>query len=108
MRDFTAQRHLERLPAQPFEFLPLVAVLTTEHDRRSDWLRAGQALEHVLLVATPHGVRASLLYQPMEWPDLRRDLSLVLDPTGQAPMLIRLGYGPEGPATPRRAPDQVW
>lgn len=108
LRDFTAQRHPERLPAQPFESHPVVALLSTEHDRRSDWLRAGQALQHLLLVATAHGVRASLLHQPMEWPDLRRDLSPVPDLTGHAQMLIRLGYGPEGPATPRRAPDQVW
>ncbi|QTE01959.1 Acg family FMN-binding oxidoreductase [Streptomyces cyanogenus] len=108
MRDFTAQRRPERLPAQPFESLPAIALLTTGHDRRSDWLRAGQALEHVLLAATAHGMRASLLHQPMEWPDLRRDLSHVPDRTGHAQMLVRLGYGPEGPATPRRAPDQVW
>ncbi|MGW7528835.1 Acg family FMN-binding oxidoreductase [Streptomyces sp. NPDC054783] len=107
MRDFTAQRHAERLAAQPFETLPAVALLATEHDRRSDWLRAGQALEHVLLVATAHGVRASLLHQPMEWADLRRDLNPAPDRTGHAQMLIRLGYGPEGPAGPRRAPEQV-
>ncbi|MFJ9907638.1 Acg family FMN-binding oxidoreductase [Streptomyces sp. NPDC101152] len=107
LRDFTAQRHPERLPAQPFESLPVVALLTTEHDRRSDWLRAGQALEHLLLVATTHGLRASLVHQPMEWPDLRREVSPVPDRTGHAQMLIRLGYGPQGPATPRRAPDQV-
>ncbi|MFE3633551.1 hypothetical protein [Streptomyces sp. NPDC059168] len=92
-------------PSSPF---PLVALLTTEHDRRSDWLRAGQALEHLLLVATAHGVRASLLHQPMEWPDLRRALSPASDLTGHAQMLVRLGHGPEGPATPRRAPDQAW
>ena len=107
MRDFTAQRHAERLPAQPFEPLPAVALLATEHDRRSDWLRAGQALEHVLLVATAHGVRASLLHQPMEWADLRRHLSPAPDLAGHAQMLIRLGYGPKGPASPRRAADQV-
>ncbi|KUL23652.1 Acg family FMN-binding oxidoreductase [Streptomyces regalis] len=108
IRDFTAQRHTERLPAKPFESHPVVALLATEHDRRSDWLRAGQALEHVLLVATAYGVRASLLHQPIEWPDLRRDLSPVPDLTGHAQMLIRLGYGPEGPASPRRAPEQLY
>ncbi|MFJ4201149.1 Acg family FMN-binding oxidoreductase [Streptomyces sviceus] len=107
MRDFTAQRHPERLPAQDFETTPVIALLTTEHDRRTDWLRAGEALEHVLLVATAHGLRASLLHQPMEWPDLRHDLSPLPDHTGHAQMLIRLGYGPEGPATPRRAPRVV-
>jgi hypothetical protein len=107
MRDFTAQRHPERLPAQAFESTPVIALLTTEHDRRTDWLRAGQALEHVLLVATAHGLRASLLHQPMEWPDLRLDLSPAPEHTGHAQMLVRLGYGPEGPATPRRTPQAV-
>ncbi|MFI6010056.1 Acg family FMN-binding oxidoreductase [Streptomyces sp. NPDC051243] len=100
MRDFTAQRHPDRLPARPYETTPVIAVLTSEHDRRTDWLRAGQALERVLLVATAHSVRASLLHQAMEWPDLREAVTPGPD---HAHMLIRLGYGPEGPATPRRA-----
>ncbi|MFE0252351.1 Acg family FMN-binding oxidoreductase [Streptomyces sp. NPDC059010] len=100
MRDFTARRHPDRLPARMYETTPVIAVLSTEHDRRADWLRAGQALEHVLLVATAHGLRASLLHQAMEWPDLRAS---VAPGSGHAHMLVRLGYGPEGPATPRRA-----
>ncbi|MDN3029276.1 nitroreductase family protein [Streptomyces sp. S.PB5] len=107
MRDFTAQRHTEQLSAQDFESGPVIALLTTRHDRRTDWLRAGQALEHVLLVATAHGLRTSLLHQPMEWPDLRRELSPDPEHTGHAQILVRLGYGPEGPATPRRAPAAV-
>ncbi|WP_155055786.1 Acg family FMN-binding oxidoreductase [Streptomyces blattellae] len=107
MRDFTAQRRPERLRAQPFEAAPVIALLTTGHDRRTDWLRAGEALEHALLVATVHGLRASLLHQSMEWPDLRRSLNPAPEHTGHAQMLIRLGYGPEGPATPRRAPREV-
>jgi hypothetical protein len=107
MRDFTAERHPERLATQDFETGPVIALLTTAHDRRADWLRAGQALEHVLLVAMVHGLRASLLHQPMEWPDLRRALNPDPDHTGHAQMLIRLGYGPAGPATPRRAPQAV-
>ncbi|MCD9874841.1 Acg family FMN-binding oxidoreductase [Streptomyces guryensis] len=107
MRDFTAARHPGRLPAQDFGSAPAIALLRTEHDRRTDWLRAGEALEHVLLVATALGLRASLLHQPMEWPDLRSTLSPDPHHTGHAQMLIRLGHGPEGPATPRRAPHAV-
>lgn len=107
MRDFTARRGVEGLRARPFEHDPAVALLTTRHDRRCDWLRAGQALEHVLLVATLHGLRASLLHQPMEWADLRRELTPVPALSGHAQLLIRFGYGPEGPATPRRAPEAV-
>ncbi|MCI3241848.1 Acg family FMN-binding oxidoreductase [Streptomyces spinosisporus] len=107
MRDFTAARHPERLSAQDFETTPVIALLKTVHDRRADWLRAGEALEHVLLVATALGLRASLLHQPMEWTDLRRELSPDPEHTGHAQMLIRLGYGPEGAGTPRRAPRAV-
>ncbi|MEU9733897.1 nitroreductase family protein [Streptomyces sp. NPDC048002] len=99
LRDFTGQRHADRLTARSFETAPVVALLSTRHDRRADWLRAGQALERVLLVATAGGLRTSLLHQAMEWPDLRRLLSPV---SGHAQMLIRLGHGPQGPVTPRR------
>ncbi|CAM5566657.1 Acg family FMN-binding oxidoreductase [Streptomyces aurantiogriseus] len=104
LRDFTAQRHTERLIARPFEATPTVAVLITEHDRRTDWLRAGQALQHVWLLATAHGLRASLLHQALEWPDLRSSLSPTPGRTDHVQMLIRLGYGPEGAASPRRTP----
>lgn len=108
MRDFTAQRHPERLPAQDFETAPVIGLLVTRHDRRTDWLRAGQALEHALLVATAHGLRTSLLHQPMEWPDLRRALHPDPDHSGHAQMLIRFGYGPAGPVAPRQKPRVVF
>ncbi|MER7172159.1 Acg family FMN-binding oxidoreductase [Streptomyces mesophilus] len=106
LRDFSARRHVEQLPSQAFERFPTLATLMTEHDRRTDWLRTGQALQHVLLVATAHKLRASLLHQAMEWQDLRSRLRTPHAPSGHVQMLIRLGYGPEGPATPRRAPQE--
>ncbi|GGO41833.1 hypothetical protein ABT039_17375 [Streptomyces lasiicapitis] len=108
MRDFGAHRHPAVLVSRPFEKRPSISVLSTAHDRRVDWLRAGQALERVLLVATAHGVRASLLHQALEWPDLRERLA---GEQGDRPehtqMVIRLGYGPEGPPTPRLTARQV-
>ncbi|MFK4145354.1 Acg family FMN-binding oxidoreductase [Streptomyces sp. NPDC004065] len=108
MRDFGAHRHPAVLPARPYEPRPVIAVLSTAHDRRTDWLRAGQALERVLLVATAHGVRASLLHQAMEWPDLRARVGPPSDGLrGHAQMVLRLGYGPEGAASPRRTVPEV-
>ncbi|WP_416975000.1 Acg family FMN-binding oxidoreductase [Streptomyces sp. 4F14] len=103
LRDFGAHRHPSDLPSRPFERCPVLVVLSTAHDRRADWLRAGQALERLLLVATAHGLRASLLHQSLEWPDLREQLVPGVDGRrAHAQMVIRLGYGPEGAATPRR------
>ncbi|MEV6104859.1 hypothetical protein AB0M28_09105, partial [Streptomyces sp. NPDC051940] len=100
VRDFTGAPRTHALPAAVFEDRPVIAVLTTAHDRRADWLRAGQALEHVLLAATAHSVKASLLHQALEWPDLR--WTLRGSPHSHVQMLLRLGYGPAGAATPRR------
>ncbi|GGN80036.1 hypothetical protein GCM10011579_065130 [Streptomyces albiflavescens] len=108
MRDFGAPRHSALLPARTFEKRPSIAVLSTAHDRRTDWLRAGQALERVLLVATAHGVRASLMHQALEWFDLREQLVPRADHRrDHAHMVIRLGYGPEGASSPRRTARQT-
>lgn len=101
MRDFTAQRHAEHLLAAPFELHPLIAVLSTTHDTRADWLRTGQALQRVLLLATARHLRSSLLHQAMEWPDLRWALRDPRRGGGNVQMLLRLGYGPEGAPSPR-------
>ncbi|WP_369185699.1 hypothetical protein [Streptomyces sp. Y1] len=107
VRDFAAIRPAEHQAPAAFEHDPRLAVLTTDHDTPTDWLRAGIALEHVLLEATVHAVRASLLHQAMEWPELRW---VARDPhqrPGHVQMLIRLGYGPEGAPTPRLAARDV-
>ncbi|WP_033349709.1 Acg family FMN-binding oxidoreductase [Kitasatospora aureofaciens] len=107
VRDFAALRAAEHQAPAPFEHEPRIAVLTTEHDTPEDWLRAGLALEHVLLAATVHGVRASLLHQAMEWPYLRWEARDPHRGPGYVQILIRLGYGPEGAPTPRLAAGDV-
>lgn len=101
MRDFTGIRRRGQLLAPPFERNPHLAILTTPHDRRVDWLQAGQAMEHVLLLATAHGLRASMLHQALEWPDLRRSLHDPMRNAGHPQIVLRIGYGPAGAATPR-------
>ena len=77
------------------------AQLTTRHDRPADWLRAGRALQHTLLLLTLHGLRASLMHQALEWPDLRGRMTDPLPDRCAPQMLIRIGYGPAGFPTPR-------
>ncbi|GAA2574472.1 MULTISPECIES: Acg family FMN-binding oxidoreductase [Streptomyces] len=102
MRDFAAPLPTLGRPTLRFERHVQVGLLWTSHDRRQDWLRAGQALQRVLLTATAHGVRTSMLHQAMEWPDLRAAMS---GPRRRhcPHLLIRFGYGPEGGRTPRAA-----
>ncbi|MEU9968483.1 Acg family FMN-binding oxidoreductase [Streptomyces malaysiensis] len=100
MRDFTGRSPVPGPPARHFERHAQVALLSTAQDRREDWLLAGQALERVLLTATAHGVRTSMLHQAMEWPDLRAAASLSQRRCFPQ-LLIRFGYGPDGGRTPR-------
>ncbi|BBA95609.1 hypothetical protein RVR_531 [Actinacidiphila reveromycinica] len=102
VRDFSAQGSVRRPPPEPFEPHPVVGVLSSHRDVPADWLRAGQGLEHVLLLATAHGLRASLLHQALEWRELRWVLNDPHGGIGHVQMLLRLGYGPETAATSRR------
>ncbi|MFF6996319.1 Acg family FMN-binding oxidoreductase [Streptomyces sp. NPDC008313] len=101
MRDFTGALPFPRVPALRFERHVQVALLWTRCDRPEDWLRAGQALQHALLVATVHGVRTSMFHQAMEWADLREAVREPDHGRSHPQLLIRFGYGPEGGRTPR-------
>jgi nitroreductase len=71
----------------------------------ADWLRAGQALQRVLLTATNRGIAATPLTQPLE----TADAWLVRDPRSgseQPQMILRIGYGlPVQPAPRRPVPE---
>jgi hypothetical protein len=91
----------------PFETTPTIAVLSTITDERADWVRAGMALERALLVLTRAGLSASFMNQPVELPDVRWLLRSPLTGLGHAQMVLRIGYGPPVPPTPRRALDEI-
>jgi hypothetical protein len=57
-------RHREK-----FEKHPQMIALETKTDTPSDWIRAGQALQRLLLTATCYGVETSFLTQQLELDD---------------------------------------
>ncbi|MEV0829233.1 Acg family FMN-binding oxidoreductase [Nonomuraea rubra] len=93
-------------PDAVFEREPRLAALFTRQDGPRDWLRAGQALQRVLLTATAHGVAASLFSQPLDLraPQHRGDRP---GPFGHVQMLARFGYGPAVAEVPRRPVSEV-
>jgi len=105
VRDFTPARP-EPVRYAWFEEQPQLAVLATQSSGRSDWLRAGQALQRVLLTATLRGIAVSPLTQPLETPDAW----LVRDPGNgfeYPQMILRIGYGLPVPHSPRRPVTEV-
>ncbi|MFH9861158.1 Acg family FMN-binding oxidoreductase [Streptomyces sp. NPDC017202] len=80
----------------------LVVLLGTDRDDLAAWLRAGQALERMLLQAAAHGVMAAFHTQPLEVPHLRKRIRQTLT-AGQYPqMVLRLGHPPCVRSLPRR------
>jgi nitroreductase len=90
-----------------YERDPVVAVLTTPDDGPAAQLRAGRAMQRVLLTATTEGLSASFYSQPMEIPSARAELRALLGGTDYPQTLFRLGYGFPGVPTPRRPLDAV-
>jgi hypothetical protein len=79
-----------------------LVLVCTNTDGPGDWLRAGEALERVLLEITRHGFAASPLTQVTEVPSaraqLRRELGLITYPH----LLLRVGRAAATPASRRR------
>jgi nitroreductase len=90
-----------------FEQDPTLILLFTDGDTPADWLRAGSALQRVLLTGTQRGLAATPLSQLLEIPRLRALLTDSL--TGQiAQTILRIGYATTPtPPTPRRPISEV-
>jgi nitroreductase len=107
VRDLARAAPATALATASYESRPQLAVLATARDEPADWLRAGQALQRVLLTATVSGLSASFLYQPMELHDMRPS-DTGWWPWPECPQIIlRLGYGPAGTGSPRRRVDAI-
>jgi nitroreductase len=102
-RDFDLGRGISRLPgggAAP----AATGVLLTSGDRRADWVRAGQALQRLLLHAASTWVFASLYTQPLEDAVTRALIRDQLGLPGHPQMLLQLGRAATAASTPRRPP----
>jgi hypothetical protein len=99
IRDFAPGVHR---PVHPYEADPLLGLLMSPGDTALDQVRCGQALERALLVATEHGVGASIISAPIEVPAIRAELRTVTGTSMWPQLLLRLGSALPTSATPRR------
>jgi len=106
VRDFALGAPVVGRETADFERAPFLGTLYTPADDRAAWLRAGQALERLLLIATDRGLAASLLTQAVEVQSLRWLLRAPAMGPAVPQALLRLGYirpGTPAPSpTPRR------
>jgi len=101
-RDFDT-RGEGALPADPDDSAERTLVLlSTRTDSPLDWLRCGEALQHVLLELTRRGWVASPLTQAVEVPLTRTQLRAALTWDAHPQMLLRIGHADDLVAAPRR------
>ncbi|MEV0804056.1 hypothetical protein AB0I34_40635 [Kribbella sp. NPDC050281] len=105
VRDLAAGSHIEGREQTAFEARPVIAVLSTDNEDEAAWVRAGLALQRVLLAATSSVLVVSFLNQALERQDLRRQ---VRDLIGGAwpQMILRIGYPAAAETSTSRIPWQ--
>lgn len=79
-----------------------LVLLCTRGDQPANWLRAGEALERILLEIARHGFTASPLTQVTEVPAARAQLRGELGLVGYPHVLLRIGRAPVTPGSRRR------
>ncbi|MCP9465692.1 MAG: hypothetical protein NNA25_12975 [Nitrospira sp.] len=85
----------------------MLVVFGIDSDNERDWLLAGQALQHILLVAFQCGMQTPSLNLPIQVAALRSKLQN-LEGGGFPQILLRLGYPVDKiRSTQRRAPEDV-
>lgn len=95
------------LPEREYEQEPLLgAVLTRDRGPHAE-VRAGMAMQRVLLTATAEGLATSFLSQPFETPRTRESLDRLFAGVGQPHTLLRIGYGYPTRLTSRRPVEDV-
>ncbi|MFL6054289.1 MAG: Acg family FMN-binding oxidoreductase [Actinoallomurus sp.] len=90
-RDFARGRGWGVVGGERREATGVVAVLTTSGDDRADWLRAGQALQRVLLRASEDDVSAAFHTQVLQVPELREFVRTRFCDGMYPQMMMRLG-----------------
>jgi nitroreductase len=106
MGGFSPQPGGRPAPHAALEAATQLAVISTSADDRASWLRAGEAAQRVMLLATHRGLQAATLTQVLE----EQDATLRTDPCldGEFPaMILRFGYSRQVPPAPRRPVAQV-
>ncbi|MGW4065150.1 Acg family FMN-binding oxidoreductase [Amycolatopsis sp. NPDC004747] len=102
-----ASHENEDLPPREYEQEPLLgAVLTRDKGPHAE-VRAGMAMQRVLLTATAEGLATSFLSQPFETPHTRESLDRLFAGLGQPHTLLRIGYGYPTRLTSRRPVEDV-
>ncbi len=85
-----------------------IAVFSAAPENPTGWIAAGRACQRFCLTATALGIRTAFVNQPVEVAGLRADVASVAGLEGRRPdLVLRFGYAPAMPYSPRRSVEAV-
>ena len=104
---FSAGAENDKLAAQVRSSAGLM-VFVRDADDRAHWVRAGRGYQRFALQATALGIRHAFVNQPVDVPDIRAQLSKLLNLKSARPdLMVRFGYGAPMPKSLRRPVREV-
>lgn len=80
-----------------------IAIFFGDEQNRDHWIRVGQACQRFALAATTLGLKTAFMNQPVEAARLRSELAGLIGTTMRPDIILRFGYGPTLPYSPRRS-----
>ena len=85
-----------------------IAVFAAQKEDREHWVLAGRACQRFALQVTALGLKCAFINQPVEVARLRPELANLIGlPDRRPDLVMRFGYGPTLPFSPRRPIDAV-
>lgn len=85
-----------------------IVVFAGAGNDREHWVQVGRACQRFALQATALGLKHAFINQPVEVPALRPELASLVGLPGRRPdIVMRFGYGPLLPYSPRRPVNSV-
>jgi len=85
-----------------------LAIFLGDHADRAHWIKVGRACQRFALAATSLGLKNAFVNQPVEVAALRPELAALVGEPGRRPdLVVRFGYGPTLPFSPRRPVEAV-
>lgn len=85
-----------------------LAIFFGDNADRVHWMRVGRACQRFALAATSLGLKHAFVNQPVEVAAFRPELAALVGEPGKRPdLILRFGYGPTLPFSPRRPVEAV-
>lgn len=85
-----------------------IAIFLAEREDKAHWIAVGRACQRFALAATASGLKHAFVNQPVEVARLRPELAALIGERGmRSDIIMRFGYGPTLPFSPRRPVNAV-